>query len=171
MKKTKKFIVPFAIVTLITASGIGAVSYASLAQAQTNAPTTISTPEAKPITKKVINFKKGNTLSGTVASIDGNIITFSTKASKIYTVDVTNAKILKKSDTVPVKGQKIPAPKTITISDIKIGDTITVHGTKTGTSIIATSVLDGKIAPLKKEVKKIKTAKTNIITNTINPKQ
>jgi hypothetical protein len=77
---------------------------------------------------------------GTVSAISGNIITVAgkqapttagaTTTTTTYTVDATNAKIMKNN----VAG---------TIASIAIGDTIVVQGTVSGTNVTATNVRDG----------------------------
>ena len=82
-------------------------------------------------------------VSGTVLSINGNTITISgkpltksdddqdkTKTSVTYTVDATNAVVIKN--------------KTISkVSDILVGDTVKVQGVVNGTNITAVSIRDG----------------------------
>ena len=81
-------------------------------------------------------------VSGTVLSINGNTITISsnkliksddqdkTKTSVTYTVNATNAVVIKN--------------KTISkVSDILVGDTVKVQGTVNGTNITAVSIRDG----------------------------
>jgi len=75
---------------------------------------------------------------GKVSVISGNILTVvsnkkqNTTTATTYTVDVTNAKILR-------------GETTITVADIAVGDNIVVQGTVTGTNVIATTVRDGKV--------------------------
>jgi hypothetical protein len=68
-------------------------------------------------------------IAGTVSTISGSTLTITNKSNITYTVDITNAKI--------VKGQN-----TITISDIAVGDAVVVQGTINGTSVTASSVID-----------------------------
>lgn len=75
---------------------------------------------------------------GTVSAISGNIITVTGKqgfgatatTTVTYTVDATNAKVMKSNATSSV-------------STIAIGDTIMAQGTLTGTNLVATSIRDG----------------------------
>jgi hypothetical protein len=76
---------------------------------------------------------------GTVASIDGNIISVTKNLNSgtnavttTYTVDATNAKIIKNN----IAG---------TISSILVGDKVMVQGTITGTNVIATTIRDGQM--------------------------
>lgn len=78
---------------------------------------------------------------GVVTSINGGIITISGTASVLnpsavkttFTVDTTNAKIIKNNATS-------------TITGILVGDTIAVQGAITGTNIVATLIRDGNFA-------------------------
>jgi len=79
---------------------------------------------------------------GTVSAINGNILTVASKqfpnktattttaTVTTYTVDATNAKIMKNN----IAG---------TISSIVVGDTIMAQGTLTGTNLVATNIRDG----------------------------
>ena len=81
---------------------------------------------------------------GKVTAVSGNIITVSsmkrtpgatattapTPIAVTYTVDATNAKIMKNN----VAG---------TIASIAVGDTIMAQGTLTGTNLVATTIRDG----------------------------
>ena len=76
---------------------------------------------------------------GTVISVSGNIVTVSgkqgfgaTATTTTFTVDATNAKIMKNN----VAG---------TISSIAVGDTIMAQGTLTGTNLVATMIRDGQM--------------------------
>ena len=103
---------------------------------------------------------------GTVTAISGNIITLQSKSfnkssgstnttatSVTYTVDATNATIQKitppavpvAGTTSPTPGTKPtrPAPTTIQVSQIAVGDTLVVQGTVSGTNITATKITDG----------------------------
>ena len=82
--------------------------------------------------------------SGTVSAISGNTITLAGKNGTSYSVDASNATIQKfsppASGTAPATK---PAPLTITVSQIQVGDNLTVQGTVSGTSIVATKISDG----------------------------
>lgn len=68
-------------------------------------------------------------VAGKVSAINGNSITLTTLSNLTYTVDASNAKVL--------EGQK-----TVTLSDVSTGDTVLVQGTISGTSIVATTLVD-----------------------------
>lgn len=68
-------------------------------------------------------------IAGTISTISGSTISITNKSNVVYTVDATNAKILQGKNTV-------------TVSTLKIGDTVVVQGMVNGTSIVATSVMD-----------------------------
>ena len=74
---------------------------------------------------------------GTVSAVNGNTLTVAGKqgfganaVSTTYTVDATNAKVMKNN----VAG---------TVSSIAVGDTIMAQGTLTGTNLVATNIRDG----------------------------
>jgi hypothetical protein len=75
---------------------------------------------------------------GTVSSVSGNTIAVlghtglgkTTTATTTFTVDATNAKIMKSNATSSV-------------SSIVVGDTVVVQGTITGTNVVATMIRDG----------------------------
>lgn len=94
------------------------------------------------------NIQKSE-VAGTVTAISGNTITLSAKnkpapntngsstqsnAVVLYTVDATNAKVIKDNATS-------------TVSAIAVGDTLIVQGTITGTNIVATTIRDGVEKP------------------------
>lgn len=65
---------------------------------------------------------------GKVSAINGNVLTVVSKQGT-YTVDATNAKLLRGNTT-------------ITLSNIAIGDNVIVQGTVNGTSVVASTVID-----------------------------
>jgi hypothetical protein len=82
------------------------------------------TPPVSPIT--------GNgqpIVAGTVATISGSTLTITNKSNVTYTVDATNAKIVK-------------GPNTITVSGVAVGDMVIVQGAVNGNAVVATSVID-----------------------------
>jgi Domain of unknown function (DUF5666) len=87
---------------------------------------------------------------GKVTAINGDSITLSSMkgtTTMTYTVDATNATITKSSAPVaPTSGSTTgtrPAPTTITVSQVAVGDTLVVQGTVSGTNITATKIEDG----------------------------
>ena len=68
-------------------------------------------------------------VAGTVASISGSTLTITNKSNVSYTIDATNAKIVRGQDT-------------ITISGVAVGDMIVAQGTVNGNAVIASSVID-----------------------------
>jgi hypothetical protein len=108
----------------------GAAGMAALASAQTPA-TTSAASQSHDHSMHMM----GPGVMGTVSAISGNTITVTGKDNTSYMVDATNAKIL--------KGAEGAAPATGSISDIKVGDTVGVRGTVTGTSVAATEITDG----------------------------
>ncbi len=77
-------------------------------------------------------------VTGTVSAVSGTTFTVTDSKNVAYTVDASNAKIMKHSTTNT-------GPVTATMSDIVVGDTVGVRGTISGTSVVATEVIDGKI--------------------------
>jgi hypothetical protein len=80
-----------------------------------------------------------NGVFGTVTAVDGDTITVlgrqgTTTASTTYSVDASNAKVIKGSATT-----------TASVSDISVGDRVIVQGTVTGASIAATTIIDGRV--------------------------
>jgi hypothetical protein len=69
-------------------------------------------------------------IGGKVAGISGNILTITGRNNISYTVDATNAVVIKNNVAS-------------SLSNIIVGDTITVRGTLNGTSVTATSIRDG----------------------------
>jgi hypothetical protein len=68
-------------------------------------------------------------VAGTIATISGSTLTITNKSSVTYTVDVTNAKIIK-------------AGITVTAANLSVGDMVVVQGAVNGSSIVASSVID-----------------------------
>ncbi|MDE2030841.1 MAG: hypothetical protein KGI58_01095 [Patescibacteria group bacterium] len=79
---------------------------------------------------------------GIVSSVNGTTISVTTKNNIVYNVDISSAKIEKGSPAINAH-----------IGDILNGDTVMVRGTVNGSSVIAKTILDGKI-PLRKIRKK-----------------
>ena len=133
----KKLIIPLAVVILAAGAITGVVGIAHAAS------TTASTQSGS-------GMWHGGTppaAVGTVTAVSGDTITLTDKKnSTTYTVDATNATITKR--TAPVAGTTNtpgtrPAPTTITVSRIAVGDTLVVQGTVSGTNITATKIADG----------------------------
>lgn len=70
-------------------------------------------------------------VGGTVTAVSGNTITVTGRDGKTYTIDAGSATITK--------------DETVTVADIKVGDTVGAMGTVNGTSITATIIHDGKM--------------------------
>ena len=69
-------------------------------------------------------------IAGSVTAINGDTISVTAKNNTVYSVDATNAKMTE-------------AGAATTISNIQVGDTLTVRGTISGTSVSATNIVDG----------------------------
>lgn len=72
---------------------------------------------------------RGHGVMGTVSSVNGTTITVNGKNGGSYTVDAGNTTVHKMVTT--------------TVSDIAVGDTIGVQGEVSGTTISATTIMDG----------------------------
>jgi hypothetical protein len=141
-KSNKNKIIPIALAAIITSVGVGAASYVTATHADTTTAGTTTTA-SKHVGIKRPGFGQG--IHGTVTAINGNSITLTGgskyNATTTYTVDATNAKIMKMpiKTTPPVR----PIPTVISVSQIQVGDTLMVQGTVNGSSVTATSILDG----------------------------
>jgi len=71
-----------------------------------------------------------STISGTVVSVSGQSIALTGSNSTSYTVDATNAKILRKYGA------------SLAIADIQTGDSLNVRGTVSGGNVTATTIRD-----------------------------
>jgi riboflavin synthase alpha subunit len=72
---------------------------------------------------------RGPGVMGQVSAINGNTLTVTGKNGTTYTVDASGATVSKTS--------------TVSVGDIKVGDTIGVMGSVTGNSVTAKNILDG----------------------------
>lgn len=68
-------------------------------------------------------------VGGTISSISGNTITITNEGGSTFTVDATNATVMKEGATS-------------TVSTLASGDSIIVQGTVNGSSVTATSIVD-----------------------------
>ncbi len=68
---------------------------------------------------------------GEVTGINGNIITITNKKGVSYVIDASSAKIMRDRNT------------NISLSDVKIGDSLVIMGTVSGTSVSASTIFDG----------------------------
>jgi len=68
---------------------------------------------------------------GTVTSVNGSTLTVTSKDNVVYTIDASNAKILKEKNN------------TMTIGEIQNGDLLAVKGQISGTNVSATVIHDG----------------------------
>ncbi len=79
-------------------------------------------------------------VSGKVTAVNGTTITLSGKDGATYTVNAANATISAEN-------------RTLAITDIKVGDTLKVKGTLTGSTIVATTIRDKSTAQRELETK------------------
>lgn len=100
--------------------------------------TTIIDGENKQSESENDSNKMSPAVVGKVSAISGNTITVvsnrgqNTVAQTTFTVDATNAKIL--------RGETV-----ITVSSIAVGDNVVVQGTVAGANVVATKIRDGKV--------------------------
>jgi|GEM_PF-2289633 hypothetical protein len=78
---------------------------------------------------------------GTVASISGTTITLTGSNGTTYSVDAGNATLTEMS---VVSGSR-PTTTAITLAQVNAGDTLTVLGTASGSSITASRIIDGAL--------------------------
>ncbi len=71
--------------------------------------------------------------AGVIQSVNGYIVTVKDRESKLYTIDVGNATIL--------KGGRGQASTTVAVSDLKVGDMFGAKGVLTGTHVVATQAM------------------------------
>lgn len=123
--------------TAIMLMGGALAGYASIASAQTSTTDTSSTKTmpAKGLREGIRHsfgrgmHGKGPGVVGTVSAVNGSTITVTGKDGVSYTVNAGSASVKK-----VITG---------TLSDVVIGDTIGVQGTVSGTSVTATTIMDG----------------------------
>lgn len=125
--------VPKSLVALAALVAIGAgAGAAGLASAQTpnDTPDTTQGPEKG---ERHMGMRgphgEGRGIHGTVSAVSGNTVTVTKSDGTTYTVDASSAKVSKIVD--------------LSVSDIKVGDTIGVQGTVSGTSVTAVHIMDG----------------------------
>jgi hypothetical protein len=73
-------------------------------------------------------------VGGTVTAISGSTVTVTNKSNVTYTIDATNAAIVK-------------GGATSTLASVSVNDQVLVQGTVNGTSVAASSILDQGAAP------------------------
>ena len=132
MRKNKHKIVSF----VAGAMAVGAVMAPSFAFAQTSTSTdqakTRQSSYAKLFTKQEMTTRaNAKGVTGTVVSVSGATITLTDKKGTTYTVDTTNAKFA---------GEGLI--NSFSLANIVPNDKISVRGTISGTTIVATSVSD-----------------------------
>jgi len=86
-----------------------------------------STPRTMPT--PVIQGNGEPVIGGAVTAISGSTLTVTNASNVTYTIDVTNATLVKNGTST-------------TLTNIAVGDTLVVQGTVNGTSVTASSVID-----------------------------
>ncbi len=84
------------------------------------------------VSQPVIQGNGQPVVAGSVTAISGSTITITNKSNVTYTVDTTNAKIV------------VGGVTDLTISNIAVGDNLTIQGAVNGNSVTASSVIDQK---------------------------
>jgi hypothetical protein len=133
--KNKVFTKPIFILAALVAIGAGA-GISALVSAQTS-----SSAGAK--SGMHMMGRGGPGVMGTVSSVTGTTILVAAKDGTTYTVDASGAKFLKRTDSDTPPTTPPTPPPGATIADIKVGDTVGIKGTVTGTSVKAEMVMDG----------------------------
>ena len=129
MKKFQTIIVPFMAGLIVLTGFAGSVS------AETSTSTNDGTHKST-----YMRSATGHRLHGKVTAINGMVFTVTTgKASlaKTYTVDASVSKFEKNTG--------VGAPVAALITDIAVGDVVSVSGTITGMNVAATDIIDGAI--------------------------
>jgi hypothetical protein len=136
MKNIKKYVYGVIVLTALTTLAMAIPVLADT----TTAPATPGSAWGNHMMGKGMgrgNMKPG--VFGTVSAVSGNAITVigkqgfgATATTVTYTVDATNAKIMKNNAAG-------------TVSSIAVGDTIMVQGTVTGANVVATMIRDGQM--------------------------
>jgi hypothetical protein len=138
-----KLLIPLASLVLAVSAVTGVVG---IANADTGTTTSTTTNPGGPMQRGTPPAAVGK-----VTAVNGNDITLTdTKSNETYTVDATNATITKR--TAPTaqtttsgtntRGTR-STPTTITVSEVAVGDTLSVQGTVSGSTITATKIQDG----------------------------
>ena len=70
-------------------------------------------------------------VAGTVSSMNGSTVTITTSSNVTYTIDASNAKVVK-------------GPAAATLANVAVGDFVVVQGSVNGTSVTASSIIDGR---------------------------
>ena len=84
----------------------------------------------------------GRGVHGTVSAVSGTTLTVTATNPKdsttsTYTVDASSATVL--------KGDGTTKPSTSTLSAVAVGDTVSIQGTVSGTSVTAKTIIDGPV--------------------------
>jgi preprotein translocase subunit YajC len=90
---------------------------------------------------KLLNWSFGPSLMGTVTAVNGQTLTVKAGSTgSVYTVDASAAKIRKGDDTQALSG-------------ISVGDSVFVQGAISGTSVVATLIVETKSVATKPTIK------------------
>jgi len=113
----------------VTGTNVVATTIRDGVMTRGNNPAGKANPQGQGNISNLITGNGQPVIAGTISAISGSTLTITNKSNVTYTVDTTNAKI--------VKGQN-----TIVVSNMAIGDTVVIQGTVNGNSIVASNVID-----------------------------
>lgn len=118
--------------------------------ATTKTATKTTTSKTTATTTKTKTTTKTSTISGTIESVSKAKITIKDKNKVVYTVNLSKAKITKKTE----KGSS-----TIKVTDLKKGQTVNATGTLSGKSLTATAVEWNNVKKVETKTEKATTTK------------
>jgi hypothetical protein len=136
----KERIIRFGLPALAVATSIG-IGFAGITSAQ-SAPAAqngAQAPHERTMGERPAVVGKITAISGTTLTVSSAGMRGDSSSATTYTVDASAAKI--------VKGSVGAAPSEATVSSLAVGDTVAVDGTLSGTSVVATKVMDGFRGP------------------------
>jgi hypothetical protein len=123
-------ILPLGALLLLAGGVLG--GYASLAGAES---TSTPTGEARPLLGHSLHGGRGGPhgVSGKVTAVNGTTLTVLGPGGQSYTVNAASAMVKKLA--------------TGSLADVAVGDTIGVHGDRSGTTVTATTIMDDLPSP------------------------
>lgn len=129
---SRKYVLSASLLIVLTTFAVSPVMASSARGTQnaTNAWFNSSTSRNRPARVNLVNRILNRNVMGTVSALSGNTVTLTDKNHVVYTIDVTNAKIMKSGATISLSG-------------VQVGDTLIVSGTILGTNVVAKNIVDG----------------------------
>ncbi len=132
----QRILSPLLAVSVLTGSALGVAALASAQTQASSSGTQMSTTDSTTHPMMHPGFghgPRGHGVQGTVSAISGNTITVTHADGTTYTIDASKAKVTKMVE--------------LSVSDIKIGDTIGAEGAVSGTIVTANHIMDGVPMP------------------------